>query len=538
MSDAEDLWLRLTIEQASDAVLFVDESGTIRQINPAFEALSGWVEQDLVGQPLHAVFEPGSARGATTRSARAQPVGRQPDRPRPWRHRDGSLFWVEVVALTLRRPDNGIRGCLHVLRAVSDRMRRAEAWTAAKDAMIARHAPEAPNAGLSRSEEHFRNLYEGTPAILHSIDAAGRLVIVSDAWLSMMGYERGEVIGRPSIDFLTPESRRYALDVVLPAFRETGRCHDIAYQFVKKTGEIRDVELSATSQLDDAGRFIRSLAVLLDVTERKKIERMLIARTAALQRSNDDLRRIAKIAAHDLQEPLRRVITYSDVLKEDFGAELSEGAARIADIIQSGGRRLRLMINGLHDYVVVRDQLDHGFEPVDLSAVACHARDDLKAEIASKDVRIEIEHLPPGLGPGADPADGVSPSLEQCDQIWLRSWTGDKRDRRRRRSVLAAGGDRPGPRHRAALCRPHLQDLSAAAAQRRGRGLGCRSRHLPADHPALRRRYLARPFLWRRRSLRVHPTQGAAGWPGAGAVQPDGACLRRTFRPPCPPAGR
>jgi PAS domain S-box-containing protein len=388
VSDIVHPWLRLTIEEAPDAIVLVDRSGTVRQINPAFEALSGWAARDLVGQPLSTVIEPAGDGSAAPRWANPERSGRLSGQPRPCRHRNGSLFWVETFTLTLRRPDDGIQGCLHVLSNLSDQIHGADAWAAA------RRGPLEPSTGPRGCDEHFRGLYEKIPAILHSIDAAGRLVIVSDAWLSMMGYRRGEVIGRLSTDFLTPESRRYALDVVLPAFRATGRCHGIAYQLVTKTGEIRDVELSAASEFDDDGTFIRSLAVLLDVTERKKIERMLIAQTAALQRSNEDLKRIAKIAAHDLQEPLRRVITYSDVLKEDFGAELSEDAARIAGIIQSGGRRLRLMINGLHDYVAVRDQLDQGFEPVDLSAVVCHALDDLKDAIASKGVRIELEHLP------------------------------------------------------------------------------------------------------------------------------------------------
>src|SRR6202007_2431249 len=63
---------------------------------------------------------------------------------------------------------------------------------------------------LQDSAEHYRTLYECTPAMLHSIDAEGRLVSVSDLWLSTLGYTREEVIGRPSVDFLTPASREFA----------------------------------------------------------------------------------------------------------------------------------------------------------------------------------------------------------------------------------------------------------------------------------------------------------------------------------------
>lgn len=268
-------------------------------------------------------------------------------------------------------------------------------WLAVRrDAQLARLSRDETGRRLRTSQERHRALYEKTPAILHSIDDKGRLESVSDNWLSMMGYERDEVIGRPSTDFLTDESKRFARDVVLPAYRAQGRCDDVAYQFVTRGGDIRDVLLSAISEFKDDGSFHRSLAVLLDVTERKQVERTLTARTAALERSNADLRRFGQVASHDLQEPLRRIITYCDILKQDFEPELSEGAAEIAGVIRSGGRQLRLMINDLLAYVRVSEQVNIAFEPVDLSAVICQALGELDHEITSRDARVDIAHLP------------------------------------------------------------------------------------------------------------------------------------------------
>ena len=94
---------------------------------------------------------------------------------------------------------------------------------------------------LRESEERYRSLYHDTPAMLHSIDASGRLISVSDYWIDAMGYARDEVIGNQLTRYLTPESRRYAKQVVFPAFFQTGFCKDVPYRFVKKNGEIIDV---------------------------------------------------------------------------------------------------------------------------------------------------------------------------------------------------------------------------------------------------------------------------------------------------------
>jgi PAS domain S-box-containing protein len=133
----------------------------------------------------------------------------------------------------------------------------------------------AATSRLAESELRVRRLYEATPAILHSIGPDGRLLDVSDRWLALMGYERAEVVGRLSADFLTPASQAHARDVVLPAFFRTGRCEDVEYQYVRRDGSLVDVRLSATLERDEFGGTARSLTVLEDVTATKLLEKEL-----------------------------------------------------------------------------------------------------------------------------------------------------------------------------------------------------------------------------------------------------------------------
>jgi len=133
----------------------------------------------------------------------------------------------------------------------------------------------AATSQLADSEQRVRRLYEATPAILHSIGPDGRILHVSDRWLALMGYERHEVVGRVSSDFLTPASRAHARDVVLPAFFRNGHCDRIEYQFVRRDGSIVDVLLSAVLERDENGSTARSLAVLEDVTATKALQKEL-----------------------------------------------------------------------------------------------------------------------------------------------------------------------------------------------------------------------------------------------------------------------
>ena len=168
----------------------------------------------------------------------------------------GTPIPVDMNSFTIRHPQTGEPMALAtVSRDIRERKRAEEA--------------------LRESEERYRSFYTKTPGMLHSIDASGRLVEVSDRWLEVLGYERSEVIGRKSTDFLTAESRQYAETVSLPKFWKTGRVKDVAYQFVKKNGEIVDVLLSAIGERDLEGNVVRTLAVLDDITERKQAEAAL-----------------------------------------------------------------------------------------------------------------------------------------------------------------------------------------------------------------------------------------------------------------------
>ncbi|HLH48361.1 MAG TPA: PAS domain S-box protein [Roseiarcus sp.] len=138
-----------------------------------------------------------------------------------------------------------------------------------------------------------------TPAMLHSIDDKGRIISVSDLWLAKLGYEREEVIGRPSTDFLAPESRERAARFVLPEFFKTGRCDNVEYQMVRKDGGVIDVLLSGVLDFDPVRNAPVSLAVITDVTSLKIAERKLTESEARYRGLVEDQSEFLSLAAPD-----------------------------------------------------------------------------------------------------------------------------------------------------------------------------------------------------------------------------------------------
>lgn len=165
---------------------------------------------------------------------------------------DGSLSWVFGQAVAEHDSDGQVIGYVGTITDISDR--------------------KLAEAALKESETRYRRLYTNTPVMMHALDCQGKIIHVSDLWLSQLGYQRQEVIGRPLIDFLTDDSRQYAIQIAWPSLRQTGSCRDVPYRMIKRNGEMIDVLLSAISEQSQSGQLIRSLAVLVDVTERIQAE--------------------------------------------------------------------------------------------------------------------------------------------------------------------------------------------------------------------------------------------------------------------------
>jgi len=129
------------------------------------------------------------------------------------------------------------------------------------------------NARLRESEDRVRSLYNNTPIAMHSIDDRGCLLDVNEFWLKTLGYERDEVIGRSVADFASPEYRSFVQNELMPTLARDGFIKDIEVQGQKRNGELVDLQVSSVLRRDAEGKFLHSQAFLLDITERKRLEK-------------------------------------------------------------------------------------------------------------------------------------------------------------------------------------------------------------------------------------------------------------------------
>ena len=164
---------------------------------------------------------------------------------------------------------------------------------------------------LWSTEQRHRQLYKQAPIMMHTLDREGRLVMVNDFWLTSLGYDREDVLGHRLREFLTAESRRLVEDSVLMDLSQTGETRGVELRMFRKNGKVMDVLLSEIAERTPEGKLMRSVAVLTDVTERKRMEEHF--------RQVQRIEAVGKLAggvAHDFNNLLMVILGHAEFLLE------------------------------------------------------------------------------------------------------------------------------------------------------------------------------------------------------------------------------
>jgi PAS domain S-box-containing protein len=253
------------------------------------------------------------------------------------------------------------------------------------------------NRRISQSEALFRSLYRATPAMMYMADRDGRLIEVNDAWVAGMGYSRAEAVGRRMTDFMPADQQRKNIEEIAPDFWQRGYCDRRRFSLMKKDGDVLETEISAITRRDT--RELLAYAVIVDVTAREAAEADLKAKALELQKANDRLMQFTYVSSHDLQEPLRKIETFSELL----GAAVAEGnrgeIQYALSVMQTSARRSRQLIRDLLAYSrSTNAELNVASLP--LADAVNVALGDLSEAIKAADANIAVELI--GLTVEAD----------------------------------------------------------------------------------------------------------------------------------------
>lgn len=236
-----------------------------------------------------------------------------------------------------------------------------------------------------------------------SLDAAvdGIVVLGEDGTIrdfgrgaaAMFGYSAGEVIGRPAdVLFASGEAAPLAEptddEAPVPQHALAGSLRLVEAR--RKDGSVFPGEVSLGAPRDREGGRVR-VAILRDLTRSPLYLEYQRQRTEAT-RARDELQQFAYVTSHDLQEPLRMISGYLDLLLRRHADELSDGARRFVDNAVDGATRMRGLLEALLAYSRVSTR-GSPFAPVDLAEAVGEARQSLARPLAEAGAEVRCEGL-------------------------------------------------------------------------------------------------------------------------------------------------
>jgi PAS domain S-box-containing protein len=250
------------------------------------------------------------------------------------------------------------------------------------------------NRELEELKDRYSDLYQNAPAMYFSIDGAGRLLECNDTLLRTLGFRREDVIGQPYVKLL-PESRRATFAQRFAEFMRTGSV-EVKSQWVKADGATIDVWITGSAVRGRDGTIRHSRSVAQDVTAQLRLEAELQEKNDRLARANDELSRKNKemdeftyVVSHDLQEPLRTLIAFSDFLLRDCGERLDANGQEYVRYLVEASRRMRAMIHGLLS-LSRAGRVTGDFAPVNLDEVVAVVKADLAELIRSRRAEVRV----------------------------------------------------------------------------------------------------------------------------------------------------
>jgi PAS domain S-box-containing protein len=226
---------------------------------------------------------------------------------------------------------------------------------------------------------------------------------LNPAWAATLGHPVAGLTARPFIEFVHPDDRTATLAAAqglatadtLVAFENRYRCHDGSYRWLRwnvrsdvKRKLMYAVARDVTEQKRSAAEIIRLNADL---------EARVSLRTEELARSNTELERFAYVASHDLQEPLRMVASYLQLLQRRYQGKLDADADEFIGFAVDGASRMKALINDLLALSRVGTQ-GKAFGPVDCGKILNDALDDLQLAVADSGAAVTHDPLPTVTG--------------------------------------------------------------------------------------------------------------------------------------------
>ncbi len=347
-----------------DMLCIAGFDGYFKQLNPAWTKVLGWTNEELMSKPYLDFVIP-EDRQPTIDAAGGLGEGKTVITfENRYRCKDGSHRWMSWNAYPL--------------------MEEKLIFAAARDITDQKQAEEI--------RSRLSAIVESSEDAILSKTVDGIILTWNHGAERMYGHTAEEAIGK-NISMLSPRNHIAQIPELLQKIKAGETVPQFEAIHVRKDGTPIHVSLSMSPIRDASGRVVGASTIARDITDRMNAQEQIARQGKELVRSNAELEQFAYVASHDLQEPLRMVASYTQLLAKRYNGKLDKEADEFIGFAVDGANRMQRLINDLLAYSRVGTR-GKEFQPTDLGVVLEEVLADLRLAIQESNGEITKDPMP------------------------------------------------------------------------------------------------------------------------------------------------
>jgi len=360
------LLLGAIVDSSDDAIVSKNLNGIITSWNKSAERLFGYTAQEAIGQPITLIIPPERLHEEPEILSRLRSGQRVDHLETVRRRKDGALLDIALTISPIKDAQGKVIGASKIARDISERKKA--------------------QAALVASEARFRQLADAMPQMVWTSRADGYIDYYNERWYDFTGFDRenfGDVSFEP---VLHPDDVQSWHDTWYASVR-TGEPYRIEYRFWdRKENRWRWFMSRALPVRDGSGEITKWFGSCTDIDDQKRVE-------DELRRANQDLEQFAYSASHDLQEPLRSIKIYGELLSKRYGHKLDGQAFEFLEYLGMGASRMEMLVRDLLAYTQVT-KLQAPAEPSDANDAMNAVLANLGGAITQSGASVTHDTLP------------------------------------------------------------------------------------------------------------------------------------------------